>query len=139
MIENSELKKHIEKEEKARTLSVAKSLTHEAVSVGGIQFIGKSVDLPNAKLLREVDTYLKSNMKNFLAVIVADINGKSAVMVSVDDEAQKNRSLNAQNIIKSIVAPLINGGGGGNPGMATAGGQDVTKLQEVINEVKNLL
>jgi alanyl-tRNA synthetase len=45
----------------------------------------------------------------------------------------------AVKIIKEIVAPLIKGGGGGQKTLASAGGQDVTKFEEVIEKIKGLL
>ena len=45
----------------------------------------------------------------------------------------------AVKIIKEKVAPLIKGGGGGQKTMATAGGQDASRLEAVIQNVKNLL
>jgi alanyl-tRNA synthetase len=37
------------------------------------------------------------------------------------------------------VAPLINGGGGGQKTLATAGGSDTSRLKQVIEKVKSLL
>jgi alanyl-tRNA synthetase len=37
------------------------------------------------------------------------------------------------------VAPLVKGGGGGQKNLATAGGQDASRLNEVIAKVKSLL
>jgi alanyl-tRNA synthetase len=47
--------------------------------------------------------------------------------------------LDASKIIKEQIAPLIKGGGGGQKTMATAGGQDVSQLEQVIEKIKGLL
>ena len=39
-------------------------------------------------------------------------------------------------MITEIVAPLIKGGGGGQKNLATAGGQDISRLQDVINAIR---
>jgi alanyl-tRNA synthetase len=57
----------------------------------------------------------------------------------VDDALHHAKGLEAQKIIKEQVAPLIKGGGGGQKGLATAGGQDPSNLSQVIETVKNLL
>jgi len=49
------------------------------------------------------------------------------------------KGLDAGKIIKEQVAPLIKGGGGGQKSLATAGGQDSSNLQAVIDKVKSLL
>jgi alanyl-tRNA synthetase len=48
-------------------------------------------------------------------------------------------NLNASTIIKTIVSPLIQGNGGGNPTLASAVGQDATRLNEVIQSIRNLI
>ena len=57
----------------------------------------------------------------------------------VNDTLQTSKGLEAQKIIKEQVAPLIKGGGGGQKGLATAGGQDPSNLLQVIESVKGLL
>jgi alanyl-tRNA synthetase len=42
-------------------------------------------------------------------------------------------------MIKVHVAPLIKGGGGGQKTLATAGGQDVSRLPDVISKIRGLL
>jgi alanyl-tRNA synthetase len=49
------------------------------------------------------------------------------------------KGLDAGQLIKQVVSPLIKGGGGGQKTLATAGGQDASKLQEVIDAIKKLL
>jgi alanyl-tRNA synthetase len=67
------------------------------------------------------------------------IEGKPFVAVGLSEELSKTRSLDANAIIKTVVAPLIKGGGGGQKTLATAGGQDGTQLSEVIKAVRSLL
>lgn len=137
--ENADLKKAVERDEKQRASALAEEMVKQAVMVGDILFIGKQIQASNANLLRLIGTDLKLHAKNFLAVIVASIEGKSAIVVAIDEEAQKKRNLDASKIIKSVVAPLIKGGGGGNAGLATAGGQDVSRLKEVLDAVKKVI
>jgi len=49
------------------------------------------------------------------------------------------KNLDASQIIKQHIAPLIKGGGGGQKNLATAGGTDISNLQQVIEKVKSLL
>ena len=57
----------------------------------------------------------------------------------LDDNVAASKNLDAPKIIKEYIAPLIKGGGGGQKTLATAGGQDASKLNEVIEKVKSLL
>ncbi|HEV8273266.1 MAG TPA: DHHA1 domain-containing protein [Chitinophagaceae bacterium] len=47
--------------------------------------------------------------------------------------------MDAGKIIKQVVAPIIKGGGGGQKTLATAGGQDASNLQKVIDSVRGLI
>ena len=51
----------------------------------------------------------------------------------------QQKILDAGKIIKEIVAPIIKGGGGGQKTLATAGGQDASNLQKVIDTIKGLI
>jgi alanyl-tRNA synthetase len=57
----------------------------------------------------------------------------------LDEKIAASKNLEAPKIIKEHIAPLIKGGGGGQKTLATAGGQDVSNLSEVIEKVKGLL
>ena len=72
-------------------------------------------------------------------MLAANIEGKASVAVLVDDTLQTTKGIEAQKIITDQIAPLIKGGGGGQKGLATAGGQDPSNLTQVIESVKNLL
>jgi alanyl-tRNA synthetase len=60
------------------------------------------------------------------------------VSVALSDDIIKSKNLNASAIIKEI-APLIKGGGGGQPFFATAGGTDTSKLKEVFTLIQSKL
>ncbi len=57
----------------------------------------------------------------------------------IDDVIASSKNLDATQINKEHILPLIKGGGGGQKTLATAGGQDASHLNEVIEKVKSLL
>ncbi len=61
------------------------------------------------------------------------------MVIGISDTVVAARNLDAGKILKEHVASLIKGGGGGQKNLATAGGQDVSNLNSVINKVKSLL
>lgn len=138
LAENADLKKAREKDEINRAKAIAEELAREAELINGVHFIGKEVKATSANQLRQAGADLKLFLSKYLAVITADIDNKAAVVIAADDEAQKNKKINAGTIIKKI-SPLIKGGGGGNAGLATAGGQDVSRFSEVVLTVKKEL
>ena len=92
-----------------------------------------------ADALKKLCADLKNHLKDFVIVLCANIGGKPFVAVSVADNVVAARGLDAGQIIKQNIAPLIKGGGGGQKTLATAGGQEAGQLPQVIEAVKSLL
>ena len=74
----------------------------------------------------------------FFIVLAANIAGKASVAIGLSDELVA-KGLEAPKIIKEHITPIIKGGGGGQKNLATAGGQDASNLDKVIEVVKSLL
>jgi len=134
--ENRELKKKIESLE-AKQLAVIKTeLTKKVETINGVSFIGALLDLNNADGLKKLANDLKTEAQ--MVVLVANIAGKASVAVGVSDELMA-KGLEAPKLIKEHITPIIKGGGGGSKNLATAGGQDASNLDNVIEIIKRLL
>ena len=133
------LKKRIESYEALALVGIKKELAAKVIRIGDTHFVGAIVTVGNPDGLKKLCTELQGDFTNLLVVLAANIEGKAAVAVLVDDTLQGIKGLEAQKIIKDQVAPLIKGGGGGQKGLATAGGQDPSNLLQVIETVKELL
>ena len=137
--ENSALKKQIEKFEQAQLRSLRDSLIQKAHPVGSYNFIGEIVEVGSADALKKLAFDLKPMVSYPIIVLTSAIDGKASVVLMFDDKAVQEKGLDAGAIIKQKVAPIIKGGGGGQKNLATAGGQDVSALHNVIDTVKGLL
>ena len=82
---------------------------------------------------------LKPSLTNYVVVLAANIAGKPAVAILLDDKLAADKNLDAGKIIKQNIAPIIKGGGGGQKTLATAGGQDAGNLDKVTATVRDLL
>ena len=133
------LKKRIESYEALTLIGIKKELASKVTLIGDTHFIGAVVTVGNPDGLKKLCTELQGDYTNLLVVLAANIEGKASVAVLVDDTLQTMKGIEAQKIIKDQIAPLIKGGGGGQKGLATAGGQDPSNLTQVIESVKNLL
>ena len=133
------LKKRIESYEALTLIGIKKELASKVTLIGDTHFIGAVVTVGNPDGLKKLCSELQGDYTNLLVVLAANIEGKASVAVLVDDTLQTSRGMEAQKIIKDQIAPLIKGGGGGQKGLATAGGQDPSNLTQVIESVKNLL
>jgi len=119
--------------------TVNEQISKNPILVNGVNFIGEIVSVSNAEALKKLAALLKENVKDFLIVLAANIDGKANVVIAIDEKVVYSKKLDAAKIIKENVSPLIKGGGGGQKTLASAGGQDVSKLNEVLQEVKSLL
>jgi alanyl-tRNA synthetase len=137
--ENAELKRKLESAEAKQLSGLRDQLIRAAEDINGVNFIGANVDVSNAEALKKLCFEIKSQLTNHVAVLTANVNGKAAVAVSIDEAVVAQKNLDAVKIIKENVAPLIKGGGGGQKTLATAGGQDASNLEKVIELVKNLV
>ena len=137
--ENAELKKHLDSMEARQLVGIRNELLQKDEIINSINFIGDIVEVSNADALKKLCFDLKNHLRDHVAVLCANIGGKPYVAVGIADTVVAAKGLDAGKIIKEQVAPLIKGGGGGQKTLATAGGQDAGKLQQVIEEVKKLL
>ena len=137
--DNSELKKQFEALEAKQFQAMAQQLAQQAQSINGAAFIGTIVQVSNPDALKKICIELRTIQPECVAVLCASVAGKAAVAVSISDSLVKSKALDAGKIIKENVAPLIKGGGGGQKTLATAGGQEINHLSQVIDAVKSLL
>ncbi|MEO6583560.1 MAG: DHHA1 domain-containing protein, partial [Ferruginibacter sp.] len=105
--------------------------------INNISFIGQVVEVANADALKKLCFDLKNHVTDHVAVLCANIGGKAHVAVSVSDSVVLSKGLDAGQLIKTQVSKLINGGGGGQKNLATAGGKDVSQLKLVIDTIKS--
>jgi alanyl-tRNA synthetase len=136
--EKTGLEKQLAQFEQEKVNELAVTLKQQVTSINGVNFIGQVVQVNNTDALRLLCTALK-NIDNHVVVLAAAINGKAGVALMIADNLVASKGWDAPKIIKEQVAPLIKGGGGGQKSFATAGGQEVGRLEEVIEKVKGML
>ena len=108
-------------------------------TVNGINFIGAVVEVGSADALKKLAFDLKQRVPSPIIVLAAAIDGKASIVLLFDEVVAGQKSLDASALIKQKLATLIRGGGGGQKTLATAGGQEISTLHQVIETVKSLL
>jgi len=94
------------------------------------------VEVSSADSLRKLATDVEKALSGKgVVVLCAVINGKLSVAIAVGQE-RVSEGLDASAIMKTTVAPLIKGGGGGNKTLATAGGANTDAGEAVIAAVR---
>ena len=137
--ENTSLKKHIEAFEARQLVIIRNELLQKDEIINNVTFVGEIIEVSSADALKKLCFDLKNKLHDHVAVLCANIDGKSFVAIGISDTVVVAKNLDAGKIIKEHIAPLIKGGGGGQKNLAIAGGQDVSNLKAVIEKVKSLL
>ncbi len=136
--ENSALKKEIENAIREKSLAMKKDLEAKFETIDGVNFLAARVDLPNADAVKTLAYALKGALNNLFLVLGAEFDGKPSLTVVVSEDLVKEKGMNAGAVIRDL-AKDIQGGGGGQPFFATAGGKDASGLDKAIARAKDFL
>jgi alanyl-tRNA synthetase len=136
--EKAILLKKLEVYELQALQQIKEELKTKVETIGDIRLIKAKLNLPNVDAMRTLSFELKQVIENLVLVIAAEIDGKPNVSVMISDNLVKDRQLNATNIVRAL-AKEIQGGGGGQPFFATAGGKNLEGLSNVLPKVNELI
>jgi len=136
--ENNSLRKEVERTVTDKALQLKDKLTAKALDIDGVSFIADQIDLPNAEAVKTLAYALKGGVENLFLVLGAEINGKPLLTVVVSDSLIKQKDWNAGTIVREL-AKEIQGGGGGQPFYATAGGKDASGLPRALANAKEFV
>jgi len=135
--QNTELQKQVEILYREKAKSLKTELLAAATTQNGIKFIAKKIELDSSAAIKDLCFELKKD-ENIFVVLAAEIAGKPQLFVAVSDNLVKDKKLHAGNIVREL-AKEINGGGGGQPFFATAGGTLVSGLEKAIGKAKDYI
>jgi len=138
MDENTALQEQINVFTNEKTQVIKKELLGKIKSVNGINFLAEQIELPTADALKNLSFELKNQVENLFFLAGAEIDGKALLSLIVSDNLVKDKNLNATNIIREL-SKEIQGGGGGQPFYATAGGKNPAGLKKAISMAEGFL
>ncbi|MBZ2173710.1 alanine--tRNA ligase [Schnuerera sp. xch1] len=135
--EIKEKDKQIESLKSKMSLTIAEEVLNQVQDVNGINVIAYRVNDMDINNLRNLGDRIRNDLNSGVIVLASTDNGKLYFISMVTKDLVK-RGLHAGNIIKEI-AKLTGGRGGGRPDMAQAGGKDLSKVQEALNNVPSVV
>ena len=135
--ENSKLKKQIESLLKDKAMSMKGNLRQEVETINGIQFLAKLVDL-DATGIKDLSFEIGQEFDNSVLLFGAEHKGKALLSCYVSKGLVASKGLNAGTIVREL-GSYIQGGGGGQPFYATAGGKNPAGLQEALEKAKSYI
>ena len=136
--ENSALRKSIEKYQAAETLIIAKDLIQKSTLINRIRLVSGQVDAGSSDVLKNIAHHIKSSSDNTVLAIGSVISGKASLLIMVSEDLVKRKSVNAVSLINEVAAK-INGGGGGHPHLATAGGKNPAGIPDALAKVAEII
>ena len=136
--ENSVLRKTIEKFKSQSAKGSLQQLLGNAVKINDISFVSGLVEADSADTLKAIAIELRKNPGDIIAVIGSSIAGKASLVVIVSDNLVNVKKISAAGIIKEI-SPEIDGGGGGQPFLATAGGKNPEGIVKAIRKAEEFV
>lgn len=135
--ENFQLKKEIEALKKAQAKNLKADLKTELQDKNGIQFLAKQVDL-DAEGMKDLAFQMGGETENLFLVLGAEVNGKALLTCYIDKKLAKDKQLNAGQIVREL-GKFIQGGGGGQPFFATAGGKNPDGISKALEGAKSFV
>jgi alanyl-tRNA synthetase len=135
--ENSKLKKELETLNKQLVAQLITELQNSSLTQGEMSIIIAEVDLDGAGL-KDALFKLSQNHQNLIAVLGSKKGNKPLLSCYVSKALAEKGAWQANAIIKEI-SPHIQGGGGGQPFFATAGGKNPSGIAAALSAAKDLL
>tara|TARA_R110000796_G_scaffold2362_3_gene9388 strand:- start:10235 stop:12850 length:2616 start_codon:yes stop_codon:yes gene_type:complete len=132
--ENLRLKKELENLLKEKAKNLKGELLNELTEVNGIQFLAKKVDM-DAAGIKDISFEMGQNRRDLFLLFASENEGKALLSCYISKELVEQRKLNAGTIVREL-GKYIQGGGGGQPFFATAGGKNPAGIGEVLEKAK---
>lgn len=136
--EKNNLEKKLEAVNQEKANLIKERLAAKAVKSNGYTLIVEKVSVPGGDALKNIAYGLRNQFNDLLLILAADVEGKPQVSVMIGEELAKTNKYHAGNMVKEL-AKEIDGGGGGQPFFATAGGKNLNGLDNVLTKAKTLL
>ncbi|MDO6473591.1 alanine--tRNA ligase [Maribacter sp. 1_MG-2023] len=135
--ENNSLKKQVAELLKDKAKNLKGDLLSELKEVNGVQFLAKKIDL-DAAGIKDLSFEIGANKDNLFLLFGTEQNGKALLSCYVSKELVASKNLNAGTIVREL-GKYIQGGGGGQPFFATAGGKNPAGIEEALAKAESYL
>ena len=135
--EMKEIKSQLEKFKEQASLGEARTFLTSAKEVKGLKLVTAQRDGMDANALRKLGDFLRDKEPKIVGVLASVNEGKVTLLAVCGKEAVAS-GVKAGDIIKAI-APICGGKGGGKPDSAMGGGTEVSKVDDALAAVDDLI
>lgn len=134
--ENAELGKQVGKYIREQIAEKKRQLLEKRVEVGGVRLFLVEKEVP-AEIVKDIAFQIAGELHEpfvFIAACVEPSSSKPSLTLMISKDLVESRGWNASQLLRAA-AKHIQGGGGGQPHFATAGGKNVDGLNAAVEEL----
>ncbi|MEG8989081.1 alanine--tRNA ligase [Ignavibacteria bacterium 4148-Me] len=136
--EKKKLEKELSELKFKEKLNVIDSIIKNSVDVNGIKIFKGKVTADNMDELKLMGDELRNKIKSGIGLLISEIDKKVGIVCIVTDDLIKDKKISAGKIVGDV-AKILGGGGGGRPHLATAGGKDISKIDEALSNFEKIV
>jgi alanyl-tRNA synthetase len=132
------LNRQIEKLNREKAGAVLDTIKDRVRNHNGVLLLNEVVEVPTSDDLKNLAYDLRRLHSHALIVLGAVIDGKPQVSVILGEELEKAKTHNASDLVRKL-ATEIQGGGGGQPFFASAGGKKPEGIAAAVKKIEELV
>lgn len=138
LYELSEAKHKIIKDLDHRARVIRDEMKENIEEINGVKVVVKKIDIGSAEHIRNISFEMHRDIGNLFLVLGAEVDGKASLSVMISKNLVREKNLDARKIANEL-AKEINGGGGGQPNYATAGGPKIGGIENALEIAKKYI
>ena len=138
LFENEILQKQIDSFVHEKAQLIKGELLKNVKLKNNINVIAQKIDLTNVEAIKNISFELRNQLPDSFILLASESEGKAMLSLIISDHLVQSGKLNATTIIRSI-SKHIQGGGGGQPFYATAGGKNPAGIEVAIQEALSMI
>jgi alanyl-tRNA synthetase len=136
--EMADMSKEIEVLNKEKSKGLKQAMLNNLETVGDAKLIAFQGLFPDSDSIKQLAFELKHEIADLVLLVGAEVKGKPSLTVMMDEKLVDKKSLNASELVREM-AKSIQGGGGGQPFYATAGGKNLQGLKESLAKGRSII
>lgn len=135
--ENQRLQKELENLKKEQIQTLKNELKTQISNVKGVRFLAKKVPL-DVSGMKDIAFQIGGELDDVFIVLGGESEGKAFLLCYISKPLVKEKGLNAGQVVREL-GKYIQGGGGGQPFFATAGGKNPEGINKALEEAVHYL
>jgi alanyl-tRNA synthetase len=138
--DRNELQKTTEKLNRLQAQASIDKLVLKKQVINHLDFYNDIIADADINLLKMISSELRiKDSERSVALLIGKKDGKVNVLVALSEDLVKAAQFDANKIVKEKIAPMINGGGGGQKFLATASGTEPANIDKLVNQFREIL